>query len=76
MTQLLAHRLGVPPDDLEVRTIAAAVVAALFVAIEKWQAHDGQGDLRALTPGRSTPSWPAPSRPPPPPSDVPSAAPR
>lgn len=48
MTALLAARLGAPPDDLEVRAIAAAIAAALFVAIEEWQAHDGQEDLRAL----------------------------
>jgi AcrR family transcriptional regulator len=48
MAQLLADRLGVPPDDLEIRAIAAAVAAALFVAIEEWQAHDGQQDLGAL----------------------------
>jgi AcrR family transcriptional regulator len=48
MTALLAARLGAPPDDLEVRAIAAAIAAALFVAIEEWQAHDGQPDLRML----------------------------
>ena len=48
MTALLAARLGAPPDDLEVRAIAAAIAAALFVAIEEWQAHDGQEDLRTL----------------------------
>jgi AcrR family transcriptional regulator len=48
MAQILAHRLGVHADDLEVRAIAAAVAAALFVAIEEWQAHDGRGDLRGL----------------------------
>jgi AcrR family transcriptional regulator len=48
MTALLADRLGVRPDDLEVRAIAAAIAAALFVAIEEWQARDGQEDLRGL----------------------------
>jgi AcrR family transcriptional regulator len=48
MAALLAERLGVRPDDLEVRAIAAAIAAALFVGIEEWQAHDGQQDLRAL----------------------------
>jgi AcrR family transcriptional regulator len=48
MTALLAARLGARPDDLEVRAIAAAIAAALFVAIEEWQAHDGQQDLGAL----------------------------
>ena len=48
MAQLLAHRLGVRADGLEVRAIAAAIAAALFVAIEEWQAHDGQQDLGGL----------------------------
>jgi AcrR family transcriptional regulator len=48
MAQILAHRLGAHAGDLEVRAIAAAVAAALFVAIEEWQAHDGQQDLRGL----------------------------
>jgi AcrR family transcriptional regulator len=48
MAQLLARRLGVHADDLEVRAMAAAIAAALFVAIEEWQAHDGQQDLGAL----------------------------
>jgi AcrR family transcriptional regulator len=48
MAELLAHRLGVRADDLEVRVMAAAIAAALFVAIEEWQAHDGQQDLGAL----------------------------
>lgn len=48
MAQILAHRLGVHADGLEVRAIAAAVAAALFVAIEEWQAHDGQEDLGGL----------------------------
>jgi hypothetical protein len=45
---LLAGRLGVSPDGLEVRAVAAAIDAALFVAIEEWQAHDGQGNLGVL----------------------------
>jgi hypothetical protein len=48
MAAILADRLGMPADDLRVRAIAAAVAAALFVAIEEWQAHDGRGDLGAL----------------------------
>jgi AcrR family transcriptional regulator len=48
MAGILAERLGAPPNELEVRAVAAAVAAALFVAIEDWQAHDGQGDLGAL----------------------------
>jgi hypothetical protein len=48
MTAQLAARLGARPDDLEIRAVAAAIAAALFVAIEEWQAQDGQADLRAL----------------------------
>jgi AcrR family transcriptional regulator len=48
MAHILADRLGEHADDLEVRAIAAAIAAALFVAIEEWQAHDGQGNLRGL----------------------------
>jgi AcrR family transcriptional regulator len=48
MAQILAERLGARPEALEVRAIAAAVAAALFVAIEDWQAQDGQADLSAL----------------------------
>jgi AcrR family transcriptional regulator len=48
MAVLLADRLGARPDDLEVRAIAAAIAAALFVAIEEWQAHDGQQGLGGL----------------------------
>jgi AcrR family transcriptional regulator len=48
MAQILAERLDAPADELEVRAVAAAIAAALFVAIEDWQAHDGQGDLGAL----------------------------
>jgi AcrR family transcriptional regulator len=48
MAPILADRLGTRPDDLEVRAIAAAIAAALFVAIEQWQAQDGQEDLGGL----------------------------
>jgi AcrR family transcriptional regulator len=48
MAQILANRLGAHAEDLEVRAIAAAIAAALFVAIEEWQAHDGQEDLGGL----------------------------
>jgi AcrR family transcriptional regulator len=48
MAQILAGRLGARPDDLKVRALAAAIAAALFVAIEQWQAQDGRCDLRTL----------------------------
>jgi AcrR family transcriptional regulator len=45
---ILAERLGARPADLEIRAIAAAIAAALWVAAEEWQATDGRGDLGAL----------------------------
>lgn len=45
---ILADRLGMSADDLEVRTVAAATAAAMFVAIEEWQARDGHEDLAGL----------------------------
>jgi AcrR family transcriptional regulator len=48
MAGILADRLGARPEELEVRALAAAISAALFVAIEDWQAHDGQEDLGGL----------------------------
>jgi AcrR family transcriptional regulator len=45
---ILADRLGERPDVLEVRIIAAAVAAAVWVAIEEWQAQDGREKLGAL----------------------------
>jgi AcrR family transcriptional regulator len=45
---ILADRLGERPDNLEIRIIAAAVAAAVWVAIEEWQAQDGEGELGAL----------------------------
>jgi AcrR family transcriptional regulator len=48
LAKILAARLGERPDNLEVRIIAAAVAAAVWVAAEEWQAQDGDGDLGAL----------------------------
>jgi AcrR family transcriptional regulator len=48
VAEILADRLGERPGDLEVRIIAAAVAAAVWVAIEEWQAQDGEGELGAL----------------------------
>jgi AcrR family transcriptional regulator len=47
--EILAGRLGKRPDNLQVRIIAAAVAAAVWVAIEEWQAQDGgRAELGAL----------------------------
>jgi AcrR family transcriptional regulator len=48
MAEILAARLGAAAGDLEVRAFAAAITSALWVAVEEWQAHDGDGDLGAL----------------------------
>jgi AcrR family transcriptional regulator len=49
LAEILADRLGERPDNLEVRIIAAAVAAAVWVAAEEWQAQDdGEGELGAL----------------------------
>jgi AcrR family transcriptional regulator len=48
LAEILADRLGARPDNLEVRAVAAAAAAAVWVAAEEWQAQDGEGDLGAL----------------------------
>jgi AcrR family transcriptional regulator len=48
MAGVLAERLGRSTDELEIRAIAAAVAAALWVAVEEWQAADGQAELGPL----------------------------
>jgi AcrR family transcriptional regulator len=48
MAKVLAGRLHGSADNLEIRAIAAAVAAALWVAVEQWQATDGRADLRTL----------------------------
>jgi hypothetical protein len=48
MTAVLAQRLGRSSNKLEVRAIAAAIAAALWVAVEEWQAVDGQVELGPL----------------------------
>ena len=48
LARILADRLGARPDSLEVRAVAAAVAAAVWVAAEEWQAQDGEGELGAL----------------------------
>ncbi len=45
---VLAERMGLQPDDLGVRVIAAAFFAAVLVAIDHWQQNDGRDDLRRL----------------------------
>jgi AcrR family transcriptional regulator len=48
IARLLAARLDTRPDDLEIRAVAAAIAAALWVAVDEWQAHDGREELAVL----------------------------
>jgi AcrR family transcriptional regulator len=48
VAEILADRLGEQPDTLQVRAVAAAVAAAVWVAAEEWQAQDGREELGAL----------------------------
>jgi AcrR family transcriptional regulator len=48
LAKILADRLDERSDALEVRAVAAASAAAVWVAAEEWQAQDGQGELGAL----------------------------
>jgi AcrR family transcriptional regulator len=44
----LADAVGAGHDDLHLAVTLASVYAALLVALERWQRHDGQEDLRDL----------------------------
>jgi AcrR family transcriptional regulator len=44
----LARRRGVPTDDLKLRVIASALIAAVSVALDLWQRDGGKDDLVAL----------------------------
>jgi AcrR family transcriptional regulator len=37
----VAGRLGADPDDLEIKAVTAAIVAAIVTALEHWAAQDG-----------------------------------
>ncbi len=45
---VLGERMGLSSDDLRARVIAAAFFAAVLVALNEWQQHDGRDDLREL----------------------------
>ncbi|MDX2548877.1 TetR family transcriptional regulator [Streptomyces sp. WI04-05B] len=48
IAQLIAERTGRDGDDLEVKCVAAAIIAVLTTVIWHWVEHDGVGDLTAL----------------------------
>src|SRR4051812_498394 len=41
VTGPIARRLGLPPDDVQVRVLAAAIVAALHVGMVRWAVEGG-----------------------------------
>jgi AcrR family transcriptional regulator len=46
--QQLADSIGADHEDLRLPVTLAAVFAAMLVAVERWQRHDGQEDLMRL----------------------------
>jgi AcrR family transcriptional regulator len=44
----IAETIGVPPDDLRLSVTLAALYAAMLVAVERWQRHDGRENLLHL----------------------------
>lgn len=48
IARVLADRLDARPGELEVRAMAGAIAAALWVAVEEWQAHEGEQELAVL----------------------------
>ena len=48
LASLLARRPGARADELELRVIASAFGAAVIIAVDEWQKHDGKGDLLEL----------------------------
>ena len=60
----IADRLAAAPEDLEVRAVTAAIVAAVVVAVEDWAQHEGSladhidralGALETSLPARRSP---------------------
>ena len=48
LAPLLAHKTRARPDELQLRVIGSAMLAAVFVALDVWQKDGGKGDLLAL----------------------------
>jgi AcrR family transcriptional regulator len=51
VARFLATRRGTPVDDLTVQVIGSALLAAVSVALDRWQKDGGTGDLLALLDG-------------------------
>jgi hypothetical protein len=45
---LLAHKTRARPDEMQLRVVGSAMLAAVFVALDAWQQDGGKGDLLAL----------------------------
>ena len=52
----LARKRGARVDELRLRVIGSALLAAVGVALDLWQRDDGKGTCSPLLTGRSTPS--------------------
>jgi AcrR family transcriptional regulator len=48
LAPLLTRRRGARTDELQLRVLASAMLAAVVAALELWQKDDGKGDLLAL----------------------------
>jgi MftR C-terminal domain len=48
LAPLLAHKRGTSADELHLRVVGSALIAAVFVALDLWQKDGGKGDLLAL----------------------------
>jgi AcrR family transcriptional regulator len=48
VSRFLSARRGTPVDDLSLQVIGSALLAAVSVALDRWQRDDGKGDLLAL----------------------------
>ena len=48
VARFLASKRGTPEDDLSLQVVGSALLAAVSVALDRWQEDGGKGDLLAL----------------------------
>jgi hypothetical protein len=48
IARFLASKRGTPVDDLSLRVVGSALLAAVTVALDRWQKDEGNSDLLAL----------------------------
>jgi MftR C-terminal domain len=48
VSQFLATKRGTPVDDLRLQVIGSALLAAVSVALDRWQRDEGKSDLLGL----------------------------